>query len=83
MPAGYIDEPTKAKLLELTAKAKAAVEERDQAIFEAVEAGISLRTIGDVLGLAHSTVRYIAKSRRDVLEGRKPRKGNYPADLSE
>lgn len=79
MPAGYIDEPTRKLLERLSSKARKAVDERDQAIMEAVEAGISLRTVARVVELAPNTVRNIAKGRRDELDGRERRKGNYPA----
>lgn len=45
---------------------------------EAVEAGISLRTIGGIVGLHHVTVRDIAGRTRDKLDGREPWPHHYP-----
>lgn len=79
MPAGYIDPPTKAKLEQLGKVAREATWERDVAIMEAIEVGIALRTVGEAVGLNHSTVRDIAGRTRDILDGRQPRKGHYPS----
>lgn len=78
-PAGYIDEPTRKRLQEAGEAAREAVHARDLAIMEAVEAGISLRTVGEAVGLAHVSVRNIAMRTRDVLDGREPQR-NYPVD---
>lgn len=78
MPAGYIDPPTRQRLEETGAAAREAVAARDQAIYEAVEAGISLRTVAECVGVNHETCRNIAGRLRDIEAGRKPRKGGYP-----
>lgn len=78
MPAGYIDPPTKKKLARLAKAAREAEWERNVAIMEAYEAGISLRTIGRVVDLNHQTVRDIAGRTRDIIEGREPSPYHYP-----
>jgi hypothetical protein len=79
-PAGYIDEPTRKHLEEVGQRYREALHERDLAIMEAVEKGISLRTVGEAVGLTHAGVRNAAMRKRDELDGREPRKGNYPVD---
>lgn len=69
-PAGYIDQPTRERLEEAVALAEQAVHERDVAIMEAVEAGISLRTVEGVTGINRQSVSDIAKRTRAELEGR-------------
>lgn len=78
MPAGYIDEVTRQKLEQLRDAADEAVWARDLAIMEAVDKGISLRTIGRIMGMAHTVVRDIAGRTRDKKAGREPRRGRYP-----
>lgn len=83
MPHGYIEPERAAELERLAEIARQADWERDKAIWEAWDAGISLRTIAEHVGLAHTTVRNIAMRVRDIREGRDPlpTNWNYPADV--
>lgn len=68
-PSGYIDEPTRERLEKLGQRARDAIRERDVAITEAVDAGISLRAVGAAVGISHATVRDIARRTRSALDG--------------
>ena len=73
MPPGYI-ETERRKLLERLARKHAdARHERDVAIMEAVEAGISGLTISKIIGINASTVLDIARRKREELAGMKPK----------
>lgn len=70
MPAGYIDKATEQRLQEAVSHAEQAAWERDVAIMEAIEAGISLRTLERVTGINRTTLSEIAKRTRANIDGR-------------
>lgn len=70
MPGGYIESDRKKLLARLAKKVDQAKHERDMAIMEAVEAGISLQAIATCVELSHSTVRDLARRKRQELDGK-------------
>jgi DNA-binding protein H-NS len=61
--AVVLTDETRRKLQAAGRKQQKATEERDRLIAEAVEAGGSLREVGNAVGLSHMAVKYIAKGR--------------------
>lgn len=63
LPCVTVDPDLARRLRTLGGKVRTSTTERDAAIREAVAAGGSLREVGELVGLSHTAVKFIAHGR--------------------